>query len=569
MERKTRLFLAAGRLLACAALSVCPGARADDALSITIDDSGTWLQATLENSVYRARYGTNNGGPTGTEHAFKDWIIKSSDRDQVDSYIDACAQRGPARSMEIVRDDPGVKTLRVGYGVSTPDAYIVEYTIFGNSPVIKIDYLKYGGWTNTVDRATPGGTRSGRYEFYGGDVYAQQVRDYDQGRHPNSYWNTYDGGRYANDPVDGGPLNYNHHMIMCVANPNNGEGYGRVMPIFANNVRGGIRIVKLMDWFGFETFPGCGQGYRPVFTGYIYVFTEGLDDAVAKGRKIVDGDMLIGETAGKVATPTISPSERLFVASVQVSVSTSTTGADICYTLDGSDPTQSSTPYAGPFTLTSDTTVKARAFKNGFNPSDVAAANFKKDSDGDGLSDAREEKLGTDPNIADSDGDGLSDGQEVDTYGTDPKKKDTDGDGLEDGEEASTPGISPTDPDSDDDGLLDGAELNDYGTLPDEADTDGDWMTDGWEVRHGLDPLHDDADEDADGDGSSNLDEFLGGSDPNDPGSTPRFAGGGGGFVSCALGEGADLAGAVLLVLAVVALVSRESRRPAVDRERF
>ena len=44
------------------------------------------------------------------------------------------------------------------------------------------------------------------------------------------------------------------------------------------------------------------------------------------------------------------------------------------------------------------------------------------DSDGDGLSDALEEELGSDPNKVDSDGDGWSDGEEVDQY-TDPTKR--------------------------------------------------------------------------------------------------------------------------------------------------
>ncbi|MDN5743793.1 MAG: PASTA domain-containing protein, partial [Nocardioidaceae bacterium] len=42
-----------------------------------------------------------------------------------------------------------------------------------------------------------------------------------------------------------------------------------------------------------------------------------------------------------------------------------------------------------------------------------------KDTDGDGLSDKEEKKLGTDPKVADTDGDGISDGQEVED-GTDP-----------------------------------------------------------------------------------------------------------------------------------------------------
>ncbi len=54
------------------------------------------------------------------------------------------------------------------------------------------------------------------------------------------------------------------------------------------------------------------------------------------------------------------------------------------------------------------------------------------DSDSDGLSNATEAFLGTDPNNPDSDNDGLSDGDEVNIYGSDPLKADTDGDGIND-----------------------------------------------------------------------------------------------------------------------------------------
>lgn len=54
------------------------------------------------------------------------------------------------------------------------------------------------------------------------------------------------------------------------------------------------------------------------------------------------------------------------------------------------------------------------------------------DSDGDGLSDAEETTLGTDPTDPDSDDDGLSDGDEVE-LGTDPLDPDSDGDGIPDG----------------------------------------------------------------------------------------------------------------------------------------
>ncbi len=49
--------------------------------------------------------------------------------------------------------------------------------------------------------------------------------------------------------------------------------------------------------------------------------------------------------------------------------------------------------------------------------------------------------------------------------------------------------------------------------LPDDDDHDA--MGDAWEQDHGLDPARDDAAEDLDGDGFSNLDEYLLGTDPN------------------------------------------------------
>ena len=88
------------------------------------------------------------------------------------------------------------------------------------------------------------------------------------------------------------------------------------------------------------------------------------------------------------------------------------------------------------------------------------------DSDGDGLTNAEEEELGTDPDLADSDGDGIDDPDEID-MGTDPTNADSDEDGLDDGEEA------------------------DYGCDPLVADADGDGYLDGEEVDAGTNPLYD------------------------------------------------------------------------------
>lgn len=137
------------------------------------------------------------------------------------------------------------------------------------------------------------------------------------------------------------------------------------------------------------------------------------------------------------------------------------------------------------------------------------------DEDGDGLSNADEVTLGTNPTVADSDGDGLPDADEVNLYTTNPLNTDSDGDGVSDILEINTHATNPKSTDSDGDGLSDGAEINVHGCNPNVADSDGDGLNDSVEVNiHGTNPKN----ADSDGDGLTDAAEI------NTHGTNPKNA---------------------------------------------
>lgn len=83
-------------------------------------------------------------------------------------------------------------------------------------------------------------------------------------------------------------------------------------------------------------------------------------------------------TAGVVQPPAIGASEVRFSQPLAVTL-TSPDKADIRYTLDGSEPSESSPLYTQPIELTSTTVVKARAYVKGMPPSFTATRRFNYD----------------------------------------------------------------------------------------------------------------------------------------------------------------------------------------------
>ena len=104
-----------------------------------------------------------------------------------------------------------------------------------------------------------------------------------------------------------------------------------------------------------EALPGTG--------GIYYTFS---DDAI---EKLKHTEYVIFRL-GSWTSPKIP--NAMYVQSSNIEIACATQGAEIYYTLDGNEPSELSILYTGPFEVEVGATIKARAFKDGMMPSDVA-----------------------------------------------------------------------------------------------------------------------------------------------------------------------------------------------------
>jgi LruC domain-containing protein len=113
-----------------------------------------------------------------------------------------------------------------------------------------------------------------------------------------------------------------------------------------------------------------------VYTGSVAISGNTTLKAIAYKSGMADSPVTSGSYVINCATPTLSPATGSYTSAQSVSMSTTTTGASIYYTTDGTTPTTSSTLYSSAISVGSNMTIKAIAVKSGMGNSGLASETY-------------------------------------------------------------------------------------------------------------------------------------------------------------------------------------------------
>ncbi|MCB5269980.1 MAG: chitobiase/beta-hexosaminidase C-terminal domain-containing protein [Candidatus Cloacimonadaceae bacterium] len=117
----------------------------------------------------------------------------------------------------------------------------------------------------------------------------------------------------------------------------------------------------------------------PVYDGLIQINSNTTIKARAFKKGYIPSPITIESyefSSAAVQPVIITPAGGVFQEPNKITLSCATPGAEIFYTLDGSEPTQASTAYFQPIMLCGSVTIKARAFAENMIPSLIASASF-------------------------------------------------------------------------------------------------------------------------------------------------------------------------------------------------
>ena len=118
--------------------------------------------------------------------------------------------------------------------------------------------------------------------------------------------------------------------------------------------------------------------YSPLYTSSIYITGRTVISAIAylDGMLESSPQNFIFDIYQTVATPIAEPSAGSLGENRRITLFTPTEDASIRFTVDGSEPTVNSPLYLSPILVDSPMTIRARAFRSGWLPSDVVTFSF-------------------------------------------------------------------------------------------------------------------------------------------------------------------------------------------------
>lgn len=114
------------------------------------------------------------------------------------------------------------------------------------------------------------------------------------------------------------------------------------------------------------------------YSGAIQITTSTTVNAIAVRANYMNSAVASNTYTLQAATPNFSAAGGTYYSALSVTISDATSGASVYYTTNGSTPTTSSTPYAGPISLPNglSTNVKAIAVKTGYVNSAVDSVTY-------------------------------------------------------------------------------------------------------------------------------------------------------------------------------------------------
>lgn len=178
--------------------------------------------------------------------------------------------------------------------------------------------------------------------------------------------------RVVSAPIPNGIGNFSVQMRKAYT----GAG-DRQLALFINN-----------NWVADSQIFGSAQGGDTTVHDFIVNGVNVPGDFTMEIRNIQGGDVnrqvtidnitwtAYGSGQQFVANPTFNPPAGHYAGPLNVTISTTTPGATIRYTTDGSDPTPSSALFTAPVLVSQPSTIKARGYADGYEPSAIVSASY-------------------------------------------------------------------------------------------------------------------------------------------------------------------------------------------------